>query len=288
MRLIDDDLRAALRAEAVRHRPDREAMLDRITQTAMRNQQVRHRAAPRLRIGGAAVAVAAVLGGGGFAQWALAGDGAPPPPAPAPMVSVPMAPPASPSPSLAPSQPASATTGASSKPRRSRSSVPASPASPGSSASPRSSASPASPASSAPAGVPPGAEPATRGPIWSDGSIDADSSDSQGTGVVTIRTAERLTALNVTIRVARTPDLVSRGSSQQVPGASVNSAVTEEPDAITYRFALSSGDTLDPGTYLFRARYTHAEGGRDADGDSYAATAVTSGGATVAVTGAFG
>lgn len=106
--------------------------------------------------------------------------------------------------------------------------------------------------------------------------------------MVTIRTTQRLTALDVTIRVARTPELVSRGGSEQVPGASVTSTVTAEADALVYRFQLSSGDTLDPGTYVFYARYTFAEGGRDARADAYAATAVTESGATVNVTGSLG
>ncbi|MEU4559156.1 hypothetical protein AB0F72_12285 [Actinoplanes sp. NPDC023936] len=275
MRLIDDELRAALRAEAVRHRPDREMMLDRITQTAMRNQFARHRAVPRLRISGAAVAVAAVLGGGGFAQWALAGDDVPPPVPPAPAVSVPVAPSAPPSPSislspsLSPSSSAPATAGPTAKSPSPRRSTP--------------SDAPATSVSPATAGT---TDPAVRGPLWSDGSIDA--SGAQGTGVVTIRTTERLTALDVTIRVARTPELVSRGGSEQVPGASVTSTVVEESDALVYRFELSSGDTLDPGTYVFYARYTYAEGGRDAAGDGYAATAVTQGSGTVNVSGSFG
>ncbi|BBH65631.1 hypothetical protein ACTI_23160 [Actinoplanes sp. OR16] len=276
MRLIEDDLRAALRAEAVRHRPDRDAMLDRITQTAMRNQFARHRkASPRLRISGAAVAVAAVLGGGGFAQWALAGDGTPPPAPPAPSVSVSVTPsdaPSSPSASASPSDLPSTATSTSPPARRPRSAP----------------ASPSSPPSSAP-GVAPADTPrdtTTSGPLWSDGSIDA--SGAQGTGVVTVKTTEKLTALDVTIRVTRTPELVSRGGSQQVPGASVTSTVTEEPDALLYRFVLSSGDVLEPGTYVFYARYTYAEGGRDAGGDTYAATAATEQGETATVTGAFG
>jgi hypothetical protein len=270
MRLIEDDLRAALRAEAVRHRPDREAMLDRITETAMRNQFARHRkAVPRLRISGAAVAVAAVLGGGGFAQWALAGDGAPPPAPPAPTVNVSPSVDPSPSPSVTPSP---ATSLSSSPPARSPRSAPASPSS-------------APPPSARESEAPP-ADPTASGPLWSDGSVDA--SGAQGTGVVTIKTTERLTALDVTIRVARTPELASRGGSQQVPGASVTSTVAEEADTLVYRFTLSSGDEVGPGEYAFFARYVYEQGGRDAGRDTYAATAVTESGATVQVTGVFG
>ncbi|MBG0565328.1 hypothetical protein [Actinoplanes aureus] len=253
MTLIESELRAALRAEAAAHRPDREAMLDRITRTATRNHRATKRA-PRIRVAGAAVAVAAVLGGGGFAQWALAGDGEPGP-EPTPAVTVPV----SPAPSATPTTPAAS----------SATSIKVSP-------SPRKSRS-----------VPPSSAPPTANTrLWSDGSVAPDS-DSQGSSVVTVKTTERLAALEVTIRVARTPELVSRGGSQQVPGASVTSTVTEEADVLVYRFLLSSGDTMEPGTYTFSARYTHAEGGRDAGRDTYGAVATNESGTPLTVTGDF-
>ncbi|WP_328464317.1 hypothetical protein OHA21_40460 [Actinoplanes sp. NBC_00393] len=262
MTLIEPELRAALRAEAAAHRPDREAMLDRITQTAMRNHLAKRKPAPRIRVAGAAVAVAAVLGGGGFAQWALAGDTEPRPQPVQPTVSVPVTP--------SPSEPAPTAT----------------PTTPPSVSSTRTTANP-SPSRSRPAPPSPSSAPATAStPLKADGSIAPDS-DSQGSSVVTVRTTERLTALEVTVRVTRTPELVSRGGSQQVPGASVTSTVAEEADALVYRFVLSSGDTMEPGTYTFAARYTHAEGGRNADADAYAVVATTASGATVPVSGEF-
>lgn len=249
MTLIDGELRAALRAEAARHRPDREAMLDRITATAMRSRRAATGPSPRLRMTGAAVAVAAVLGGGGFAQWALAGDGEPNP-GPAPTTVVTVRP--SPSGAASPSVTGSSGTPSASPSRSTRTRQ---------SGRPPASASPSATGSSAPA----------PGPLWADGSVDP-GGDSQASSVVTVKTTERLTALEVTIRIARTDAPVSRGGSQQVPGASVTSTVTEEPDAIVYRFVLSSGDRLEPGTYTFFARYTHREGGRDAGGDSYTVT----------------
>ncbi len=110
----------------------------------------------------------------------------------------------------------------------------------------------------------------------------------QASSVVTIRTSETLTALDVTVRLARTAELVSRGGSQQVPGASVNSNVTEEADALVFHFTLSSGDTIEPGTYTFSARYTYAEGGRDAGADTYAVTATGGSGAALTAGGDFG
>ncbi|GAA4944382.1 hypothetical protein [Actinoplanes utahensis] len=268
MTLIESELRAALRAEAAVHRPDREAMLDRITQTAMRNH-VEQRRSPRLRITGAAVAVAAVLGGGGFAQWAVAGDGEPQPGPTAPPVVVTVEPIPSGPPSTGPTSPSGTPSSTPSKP-------------PKASRSPSRSVSP-----SATVGTTGTSGPATVSTaLWADGSVAPDG-ESQASSVVTVTTRERLTALEVTIRVARTADFVARGGSQQVPGASVNSAVVEEQGAVVWRFVLSSGDTLEPGTYTFYARYTHAKGGRDANGDSYTAAGTTEGGAAPTLTGNF-
>jgi hypothetical protein len=268
MTLIDSELRAALRAEAAAHRPDREVMLDRITRTAMRNHRAGSRPAPRVRVAGAAVAVAAVLGGGGFAQWALAGDEERRTEPPRPTLSVPVSPaPSTPAPSVSPTTPPSSSATSITSPTAKRPSK----------------APPAPPVASAP---PPEPDSTARGPIWSDGSVVPDG-DTQGSSVVTVRTTERLTALEVTIRVARTPALVSRGGTQQVPGASVTSTVAEEQDALVYRFVLSSGDSVEPGTYTFAARYTYADGGRDAGSDRYGAVATTEGGSPVTVTGNF-
>jgi hypothetical protein len=257
MTLIESELRAALRAEAAAHRPDREAMLDRITENAMRNQNT-----PRFRIAGVAVAVTAILGAGGFAQWAVAGDSDPTPP----VVTVEPSP-SGPAPSSV--SPSAGTPSASPSKSAPRSRPP--------------SRSPSSPASST---TPPAGQTAAQGALWSDGSVVPDS-DSQGSSVVTVTTSERLTALEVTIRLARTEGLTARGGTEQVPGASVTSTVTDEPAAFVYRFVLSSGDTLEPGTYTFHARYTHPEGGRNAGGDLYAAAATTEVGAAPKVSGDF-
>ncbi|GAA1587585.1 hypothetical protein [Actinoplanes couchii] len=261
MTMVEGELRAALRAEAAKHRPDREAMLDRITRTAVRSRRGKE-PSPRLRMTGAAVAVAAVLGGGGFAQWALAGGGDPAP-VPTPVVTVDPSPSGRPTPEkAAPSGTPGASASRTPKNRQS--------------SRPPTSESPAAGNSSAPA------DPAVQGPLWSDGSV-VPGGDTQAGSVVTVKTTERVDALEVTIRLARTDGLVSRGGSQQVPGASVTSTVVEEADAIVFRFVLSSADHLEPGTYTFAARYTHAAGGRDANGDSYRATA-----AGVTVSGDFG
>ncbi|GIE89518.1 hypothetical protein SAMN06264365_11150 [Actinoplanes regularis] len=252
--LTDDELRAVLRAEAAAHRPDRAAILERATRTTMRNEAARRRG-PRVRIAGAAAAVAAVIGGGGVAQWALAGGtGSDRPTPPPPPVTV------SASPAVAPS----ASPSRSSPSRR-----------------------PGKPTAPSVASAEPAADTTAMGPLRSGGSVEV-GGKTRANSVVTIRTGEALTALEVTIRLAGTAGLVPRSGSQQVPGASVDSSVTEEAGALVYHFTLSSGDTLDPGTYTFYARYTYAPGGRDPGADRYAVTATSGSGAALTVGGGFG
>ncbi|WP_328460887.1 hypothetical protein OHA21_31035 [Actinoplanes sp. NBC_00393] len=265
MRLSDDELRSALRAEAATHRPDRDAMLHRITQTAMdpaRPVQGRH----RVRMTAAAAAVVAVLAGGGIANWALAGSSDPEPAPTATATTASPSPAASPSTTVPPSPATS--------PSRA---VPASRA-PGSK---RPASRPAAPPSSPPA--PADTPRAEQGPLWSDGSVDPEGRAS----VLTLKTTEQLTALEVIVRVARTDGLISRGGTKQTPGASVSTSVTEEPGALIYRFVLSSADTLAPGTYTFTAKYTHLSDRRDAGADTYEATATSANGAALKVAGDF-
>ena len=92
MNFSDDRLRAALRAEAATHRPDRDAMLERITTSAMRDSGHRRRG-PRVRMAAVVAAVVTVFGGGGVGTWALAGgddrDEAAPVPTVAPATTAP-------------------------------------------------------------------------------------------------------------------------------------------------------------------------------------------------------
>ncbi|MEU4157527.1 hypothetical protein [Actinoplanes sp. NPDC026670] len=273
MKPSDDRLRAALRAEADRHRPDRDAMLDRITMAAMQDTGHGRRRAvlpgarrgPRFRMAAVVAAVVTVFGGGGIGTWALAGaddrDEAAPVQSIAPATTE--ASPVSTDPvSVAPSSPA---TSSPAKPPTNR-------------PTPDRTTPSATPSPSLTKGQP-GFTRVSQGPLWSDGSIDPDSGDTQGASVVTVKTTEELTDLEVVIRVARTDGLVSRGGTKQVPGGSVSTTVTEEAGALLYRFTLSPDDTLAPGTYTFTAKYTHPTGGRNAGGDTYEAIAATAGAA---------
>ena len=275
MRLSDDQLRAALRAEAQAHIPDREAMLSRITAGAMResgslrSHATVARRGPRVRMAAVIAAVVAIFGGGGVGTWALAGaddrDEAAPAPTAAPTTTVPTTTvprPAVTDPvSVTPSGPAAT------RPSPSRTTPAGSPPATSAPAT-------ATPAPTATKGQP-GLTRAAEGPLWSDGSIDPDSGDTRGASVITLKTTERLTSLDVVIRIARTDGLVSRGGTKQTPGASVTTTVVEEPGTLLYRFTLASADTLEPGTYTFTAKYTYPSGGRDAGRDTYEAVATT-------------
>ncbi|WP_433791508.1 hypothetical protein [Actinoplanes sp. CA-252034] len=267
MRHSDDQIRAALRAEASAHHPDRDAMLDRITRAAMHDGSGRRRAVlpegrrgPRVRLAAVVAAVVTVFGGGGVGTWALAGSGDREEAAPAPSIApatTTAAPVVTDPVSIEPSTPAATT-------------APAGP--PTSRPTPDRTGSAPSPSLTR---GQPGFTRVSQGPLWSDGSIDPGSGDTQGASVVTLKTTEELTALEVVIRVARTDGLVSRGGTKQTPGGSVSTTVTEEAGALLYRFTLSSADTLGPGTYTFTAKYTHPSGGRNAGGDTYEAVATT-------------
>ncbi|MDI6101360.1 hypothetical protein QLQ12_22345 [Actinoplanes sp. NEAU-A12] len=284
MRLSDDQLRAAMRAEAATHRPDRDAMLDRITRSAFQDtghgrcRSVTARRAPRVRLSAVVAAVVIVFGGGGVGTWALAGADDRDEATPVPAVTTASASDSA-SASPAPSAPAQPATGA---PETTR-------PSPGRTASPSRTTGPsatATPSATLTRGQP-GLTRVSQGPLWSDGSIDPDSGDTQGASVVTLKTTEELTSLEVVIRVARTAGLVSRGGTKQTSGASVSTAVTEEPGAFLYRFTLASADTLAPGAYTFTAKYTYPAGGRNAGGDTYEAVATSAGGAGLDVYGNF-
>jgi hypothetical protein len=264
MRLSDDQLRAALQAEAAAHRPGRDAMLDRITRDSMYDSGRRRaapagaRPGPRVRIAAVVAAVVTVLGGVGVGTWALGGTDDSDEAAPV----VPIAPATTTSPvatdpvSVAPAPPAATTQPPATQPAPGRTT------------------SAATPSPQLTKGQP-GFTRVSQGPLWSDGSIDQGSGDTRGASIVTLKTTEELTALEVVIRVARTDGLVSRGGTKQVSGGSVSTRVAEEPGALVYRFTLSSADTLDPGTYTFTAKYTYPSGGRDAGGDTYQALAAT-------------
>jgi len=266
MRQHDErDLRTALREEADRHRPDRQAMLNRIA---------RGRSAParrpievflvQLRPVAAAVAVAVVL------VLAVAGvrlgnrgpevgdlDVAAPPVVPAPAAAATTA---APRPSTA------ATTTTSPKPPRTATGT----------------------ASSPPRSTPSSAAPGTDrdGFLGSAGRVDPHSNDGWSQGNVVLETTRTITALDVTVEVALTAGVVETGRWSDVPTNMIEMTSTRTNKLLVYRFTLRQGYTLAPGEYTFAVQFNHAAGKRDAADDSYVAE-VTGDGKDAKVSGGF-
>jgi hypothetical protein len=241
-------LRAELPRVAAEHEPDRAAILTRIAA----NRAPRRAVWGPVRLAGAAFAVATVLGLGGFAGWSLVAhdvvDTSPaaPPPTTAPATTDST----SPSPSAAPtSRPAADV--------------------PPQGTVPTSTPSTSTPPPPAVRGHP-GDTQVEKGSLRSDGSITAAGTGASASTVALVARAD-LTELDLTIRVALTPGLTERGSSNDVAADGVTATVERLPDALLYRFVLREGVTLPAGTYRFTARYGHDGVTRDAAGDTYEA-----------------
>ncbi|MCU7729152.1 hypothetical protein ODJ79_36020 [Actinoplanes sp. KI2] len=238
----DDFLRDQLRSALDEHTPDRTAMLNRIAANHAEPTGPRGRF---LRLAGSALAVLTVLGLGGVAKWAIAGQ-SPATPAAPPAVTTP-----APAPSSSLGEVATAT------------------ASPSHGATGRTR--PAAPTTTTPAPPPaspvrghPGDTQVTKGTLRSDGSLVA-----TGRSRVTLQAGADLTELDLTIRVTTTPGLTPGGFESSVD--TVTATVEKQPDALLYHFVLRPGSTLTAGTYELTARY--GGGARDAADDTYEAYA---------------
>ncbi|MFI0259683.1 hypothetical protein ACH4OW_11705 [Streptomyces sp. NPDC017056] len=142
-----------------------------------------------------------------------------------------------------------------------------------------------------PAGPPPGdasrGAPRTEdGPLWSDGSIDPHSNIYWAQSNVTLKTGRPLTALTVELRVAQTGGVADTGHWSTRPESDFTVTVGERDGVLVYRWTLKPGRTVPAGQHVFAGQYNHAEGGRDAKDDSYAASAGSAGGG-LHVRGAF-
>jgi hypothetical protein len=254
------DLRAALREEADRHRPNRAAMLNRVAHgrsaPARRPFEV---LLSLLRPVAAAVAVAVVL------VLAVAGvrlsnrgpevDDTPvaaPTATPAPATSATTAP----EPSATPSKPTRTTT----------SRAPATPATP------------ATPVTAA--------DRTRDGFLDSAGELDPHSNDGWSQQNVELKTGRTLTAVDVTVTVALTPGVVETGRFTTVPTHMVTMTTSRSGKNLVYRFTLQPGFTLAPGKYTFAAQFNHAAGKRPLAADSYRAE-VAGGSGDAEVSGGF-
>ncbi len=242
----EDFLRAELHQALAAHQPDRTAMLNRIA--ANRAEQTRPRGRV-LRLAGAALAVTTVLGLGGVARWALAGDEAP---APAPAAPPPATAPAS---SSSPSAPAAPT----STPPTSRAPKTTAPARTTTPPTPT-----PTPSAGRIRGLP-GDTQVEKGSLRSESSTDGRAS------TVTLRPGADLTELDLVIRVVDRDGLSPDGTTNDAPDAAVTATTERQGDALLHRFTLRTGATLPAGTYRFTARHKGTTG--NAAGNTYEAYA---------------
>ncbi|GAA3093314.1 hypothetical protein GCM10010449_16190 [Streptomyces rectiviolaceus] len=279
-----DDVRKKLRDAAAEHRPDRERMLARVERGMERDAvdpgassrgRLLPRPAPWLRIVGATAAVAGVFALGGYAVASVV-QGEEPPPS---TVGTPPAPDSSSEPSPSASAPDDENAGPSS---------PAEPTHPSSDKAtkgtpdrdkgqdvnrpPKKSDPPRSAQR-----VAPDAKSVEDGYLWSDGSIDPQSNDFWAQSTLTFKTGKPLTALTVELRVAQTGGVTDAGNWRSLPVDDFTVSVREQGGELVYRWTLKAGRTVPAGEHVFAGQYNHAEGGRDAGEDTYAAEATASG-----------
>lgn len=247
MRQQDErDLRTALREEADRHRPDREAMLDRINQgRAAYAHRPARRAYALLRPAAAAFAVGVVL------VLAVAGvrltnrgpetDDAP--------VSAPSAVPTTSAPATtAAPKPSAEVTTATRPPRPPTGTTP--------------------PAKT----TPPTATPKIDrdGYVASMAHVDPNSNDSWSQGNVVLESSRTLTALELTVEVALTPGVVETGRWSTVSPSLLAVTTSRTNKTLTYRFTLQEGAKLAAGKYTFAVQFNHTAK-RSAAEDGYVA-----------------
>lgn len=241
-----EDLGTVLRQEAERHVPDSDAMFDRINRRRFAPEPVRA-SRPFLGFTGlrpvaAAASVVATLVAGFTGIKILTGDE--PKKAPAATTSTT---------SVAPTPTTSAPlpTRTAAKPRHTA-------------------VNKAVPHSSAPSSAPPGFHPVA-GFLSSKGTINAYSTPTWSQNDVTVTAGREITALDLAISVARTDGVKSTGSWSTIPAEMITLTVTEQKDALVYRFTLKPGGKLAAGDYVFAAQYEHAIGKRDPGADIYGA-----------------
>ncbi|MFD7720202.1 hypothetical protein ACFV6K_30935, partial [Streptomyces sp. NPDC059814] len=137
--------------------------------------------------------------------------------------------------------------------------------------------------------APPGGAPRTEdGPLWTDGAVDPHSNAYWAQSNVTLRTAEPLSSLTVELRIALTGGVTGTGSWRSLPERDFTVSATEDGGFLVYRWVLRPGRTVPAGTHTFAGQYNHAEGERDASGDSLTAHAVRSSGQRAVVGDSFG
>ncbi|MBO1335249.1 hypothetical protein [Streptomyces sp. VRA16 Mangrove soil] len=275
---MSDDLRQRLREAADAHQPDRARMLARIERGMAQPPSPDVRPARRrpavgwTRIAGVTAGVAGVLAVGGFAVGAALR------PDEKPRQTVAASPtPSTPSPAATSREPA---------PSAPASGAPSRPAPEGHKSSPSPSATPSKSSDAKPPAAP-DPQDTSDGPLWSDGSVDPGSNDYWGQSDVTFRTREQLTSLTVELRIAQTGKVADTGNWRSLPADDFTVSVGEHDGFLVYRWELKPGKTVPTGEFVFAGQYNHADGGRDAQDDTYTVTARTKKGERAAVGGDF-
>jgi hypothetical protein len=115
------------------------------------------------------------------------------------------------------------------------------------------------------------------GHLWSDGSVDPHSNSYWAQSNVTVKNREVLTSLTVELRITDTGGVASTGGWRTRPAGDFDFSVRKESGALVYRWTLRPGRTVPPGQHVFAGQYDHAEGGRDAAGDTYTVRSEASG-----------
>lgn len=237
---MNEELNRRLREAAEAHEPNRARILARVERgladpTVRRRTRSIARSGPRTAI--AALIAAATLATGGLAVAAIGG---------------------------VPSSPARNRTPAVQTPTPTVTSTPAPP--------PRTTSAPTSPppvTTAAPRPTQPAASRPQNGPLWSQGSIDADSNIYWAQSNLILKTTQPLTSLTVELRIAQTGGVAKTGNWQTLPNDDFTVTVEESGGALRFRWVLKPGRTAPVGQHQFAAQYNHATGVRKVKGDSY-------------------
>ncbi|MER5731521.1 hypothetical protein ABT084_24850 [Streptomyces sp. NPDC002138] len=248
---MNEELTGRLRAAAEAHQPDRARMLARV-ERGMSGAPARHReslgARSWTRAALASLGAVGILAVGGFAVAAIV-----------------QSPPARPEVPAAPASPSAPST----SPGTSRP-TPTAPATGGPTAPDRPTPSTPGPTASGDAGsARPGGAHVQDGPLWSAGSLGANSNTYWAQSNVTLKTTQPLTALTIELRVTQTGGVQSTGSWRTLPAEDFAVTVQQGGDAVVYRWVLKPGRTVPAGQHVFAGQYNHAAGEREARHDGY-------------------
>ncbi|MFJ6213443.1 hypothetical protein ACIQGZ_08950 [Streptomyces sp. NPDC092296] len=304
-------LRAALRAEAARHSPDRQRILFQVERRRLDplgapEARTTERPAPRrrplrqVRVSGVGAALGSLLMLGGAAAWAVTAfqeDGRPtiritdtPLAPPAPGGATVADPGASPHPGTS-HPPAGPATGAAPgadvtpvpplgggpghSPETGTVTPPA--ADGGATADPTGTATaggPAAPPAGATTPPPVGqGSPVTDHFLTADATVDPHSTSTWAQSDLTVTTKVAVRTLQVEVRIMRTSGVQQPTSWTTLDPADLTTEIMNSDSEIVYRFTLRDGVVLQPGQYVFAAQYIRGDGDRDAGQDRYTASA---------------